>query len=60
MSQPLITGIAALIALAVLAPAFLVLRDREAAKRRVMSLFRKGQGPTKPPAKDHYYKPYWS
>jgi len=49
---------AAVLALAALA--FLVLRDPEAAKTRVLALFRRPPSPPKAPERDHYYRPYWS
>jgi hypothetical protein len=60
MTQTLIAGIAALALVVAALLLFVALRDREATKRRVMALFRKGHGPAKTPDKDHYYRPYWS
>lgn len=56
---------ALIVVLALLGVALLVLlvplvRDPEAASRRVLALFRRpGRQPT-PPEPGHYYRPYWS
>lgn len=51
----------ALTFLAVLAlAALLMLRDTATLRRRVESLFRRPDKPSKAPGPDHYYRPYWS
>jgi hypothetical protein len=39
---------------------FVLMRDKEASKRRVESLFRRPPKTPKAPGSDHYYRPYWS
>lgn len=55
-----LVAVGALVALAVLALAVFVLRDRGKAARRVEALFRRPAREAKKPGTDHYYKPYWS
>jgi hypothetical protein len=38
----------------------LLLRNPGASKGRVEALFRRAPKPPKPPARNHYYRPYWS
>lgn len=49
-----------LVALATVAVAFLVWRDPEVSRRRVLALFRRPPRPPKTPGRGHYYRPYWS
>jgi hypothetical protein len=58
IAVPLIVALALVALLSVVA--VLALRDPEASKRWVESLFRRAPKPPKPPAQDHYYRPYWS
>jgi hypothetical protein len=63
MSQPILialVALAGLVALAVLAVVALALTNPEAARRRVLSLFRRPPRAARTPGQDHYYKPYWS
>jgi hypothetical protein len=59
MSQNIVIGVA-VVGLLALALVFLVLRDRDAARRRVYALFRRSPRPPQAPGPGHYYKPYWS
>lgn len=56
----LLATLAVLLLLALVAVAVLVLRDPDAARRRVLGLFRRPPAPPKPPGPEHYYRPYWS
>ena len=62
MSLSMVVTLVAVGALAALlvVVAVLALRDPVASKRRVEAVFRKPRKPPKPPAQDHYYRPYWS
>jgi hypothetical protein len=62
MSQPLLIALVAAggILLALIVVAVLALANPEAARRRVLSLFRRPPRAARAPGQDHYYKPYWS
>jgi hypothetical protein len=51
---------AGLVAVAVLAVVVMAVANPEAARRRVLSVFRRPPRPPRAPGQDHYYKPYWS
>ena len=60
MLRVLIIVLAVALALAVVAVLLPVLRDPNAARRRVEALFRRPERPARPLEADHYYRPYWS
>lgn len=62
MSLPILIALAAAgaVALAVVVLAALAIANPAAARRRVLSLFRRPPRPARTPGQDHYYKPYWS
>jgi hypothetical protein len=60
MSQSILIAAGAVVALVVLVPVVLVLRDPGAATRRVEALFRRPRAGAKKPGPGHYYKTYWS
>lgn len=63
MSQPVLIPLvvlAGILALAVLAVVVLTVANPEAARRRVLSLFRRPARAPRTPGQKHYYKPYWS
>jgi hypothetical protein len=51
---------AGLVAVAVVAVVVVAIANPEAARRRVLSLFRRPPRPPRTPGQGHYYKPYWS
>jgi hypothetical protein len=52
-------AVLAVLVLALVVALLAVLRDREAARRRVAALFRRPEK-VRPLDGDHYYRPYWS
>ncbi len=60
MSIPMTVTLVAVGALALVAALAALLLRGPGPKRRIEGLFRKPPRPAKPPAPDHYYRPYWS
>jgi hypothetical protein len=56
----LLIALTALLVLVVIAAAVLVLRDPGAAQRRIESLFRRPEPPSRTAGDEQYYRPYWS
>lgn len=49
-----------LLALLLLAVVVLAIAKPDAARKRVLALFRRPARPSRTPGQGHYYKPYWS
>lgn len=62
MSLPTLIALvtAGVVVVALLVIVVLAIASPDAARRRVLSLFRRPPRPARTPGPDHYYKPYWS
>jgi hypothetical protein len=60
LSILIVLAAAAVFALAVLVVLVMAITNPEAARRRVLALFRRQPRPPRTPGSGHYYKPYWS
>jgi hypothetical protein len=63
MSQPVLIAVVSvlgLVALALLALVVLAVARPEAARQRVLALFRRPPKAARTPGPRHYYRPYWS
>jgi hypothetical protein len=62
MSLPILIALAAAgaVVLVLAVVVAVAIANPAAARRRVLSLFRRPPRPARTPGQDHYYKPYWS